>query len=135
MYSGDVAFFLHPNTFWRQVQGIDKFSLAVNSPVNDPTAKKPAATLYGIPVFVSPNVPNALGSRLNLLAHRDTFHWAAQPLGVNSKGGMVGSGGVRVQANYIPDYLSTLVTADIAYGVVENRDGAAHLLKSHLTNA
>lgn len=137
MYSGDVAFFLHPNTFWRQVQGIDKFSLAVNSPVNDPTAKKPAGTLYGIPVFVSPNVPAESGSsgRMNLLAHRDTFHWATQPLGVNSKGGMVGSGGIRVQGNYIPDYLSTLVTADIAYGVVENRDGAAVVLKSHNTNA
>lgn len=135
MYSGDVAFFVHPNTFWRQIQGIDKFSLAVNSPVNDPTAKKPAGSLYGIPVYVTPNVPNALGSRLNVLAHRDTIHFATQPLGVNSKGGMVGSGGVRVQANYIPDYLSTLVTADIAYGVVENRDAAAVLLKSHLTNA
>jgi len=56
IYSGDVAFFLHPNTFWRQVQNIDKFSLAVNSPVNDPTAKKPMASLYGIPVYVSANL-------------------------------------------------------------------------------
>ena len=42
-----VAFFLHPNVFWKQVQDVDKFSLAVNSPVNDPTGKTPKATLYG----------------------------------------------------------------------------------------
>lgn len=127
IYTGDVAFFVHPNTFWKQIQGIDKFSLAINSPVNDPTAKKPAGSLYGIPVFVSPRVPNVSGSdgRYNVLAHRDAIHFATHALGVNSEGGMVGSGGVRVQANYIPDYLSTLVTADIAYGVVENRDNAA----------
>jgi hypothetical protein len=27
-----------------------------------------------------------------------------------------------MQANYMPDFLSTVVTADILYGVVENRD-------------
>jgi len=42
-----VAFILHPNVFWKQVQNLDKFSLAVNSPVNDPTGKVPKATLYG----------------------------------------------------------------------------------------
>jgi hypothetical protein len=137
MYRGDVAFFLHPNTFWRQVQNIDKFSLAINSPVNDPTAKKPAATLYGIPVYVSPNVPAMAGGlttgngRRNLLAHRDAIHWAAQPLGVMSKGGMVGSQGIRVQSNYVPEYLATLTTADICYGVVKNRDNAGVQLLSH----
>jgi len=137
IYTGDVAFFLHPNTFWRQVQGIDKFSLAINSPVNDPTAKKPAGSLYGIPVYVSPNVPNESGSngRLNLLAHRDAIHFATAPLGVASEGGIVGSAGIRVQSNYTPEYLSTLTTADILYGVVENRDNAAVALKSHATNA
>lgn len=137
IYSGDVAFFFHPNTFWRQVQGIDKFSLAVNSPVQDPVAKKPMAYLYGIPCFVSPNVPNLGGSngRANVLAHKDAIHFATAPLGVSSKGGMVGSAGVRVQSNYIPEYLHTLTTADILYGVIENRDTAGVLLKSHATTA
>ena len=39
-------------------------------------------------------------------------------------GAMVGAQGIRVQSNYIPEYLSTVTTADILYGVVENRDAA-----------
>ena len=82
--TGEAAFFMHPAVFWKQVQNIDKFSLAVNSPVNDPT-----------------------------------------PLGAGgSMGAMVGSSGVRVESNYIPQYLSTVTTADILYGVIENRDAA-----------
>ncbi len=130
-----VAFFLHPNTFYRQVQSIDKFSLAQNAPVNDPVGKKPTASLYGIPVFVSSNIQSALGSRLNALAHRDAIHFATASLGLGSDGGAVGSGGVRIQSSYKQEYLGTLTTADILYGVIENRDTAGYLLKSHLTLA
>jgi len=125
IHTGQVAFFFHPNTFWKQVQIIDKFSLAVNSPSNDPTAQKPKGMLYGIPVYTSPNVPNVSGNdgRYNALAHKDAIHFATSALGSGgSKGSYVGSSGVRVQANYIPEYLGTLVTADIVYGVIENRD-------------
>jgi hypothetical protein len=121
------AFFFHPNTFWKQVQNLDKFSLAINSPVQDPVAKKPLAYLYGIPVYISTQVQYVSGTtgRYNALAHKDAIHWATSPLGKGgSKGAMVGSEGIRVQANYIPDYLSTLVTADILYGTIENRDAA-----------
>jgi hypothetical protein len=136
MYTGDVAFFVHPNTFWRQIQNIDKFSLAVNSPVNDPTAKKPMASLYGIPVYISANLGSTNGSRHNALAHRDAIHWATAALGAQSKGGSVtGKHGVRVQSNYMPEYLSTLTTVDILYGVVKNRDTSGVWLKSHLTAA
>lgn len=124
----DTAFFMHPNTFWKQVQNLDKFSLAVNSPVNDPTGKLPRATLYGIPVFVSANVQYVSGTagRYNALANRDALHFATSPLGAGGSmgGSMTGRYGVRVQSNYIPDYLSTLTTADLLYGVVENRDNA-----------
>lgn len=125
----DVAFFVHPNTFWKQIQNLDKFSLAVNSPVNDPTAKVPSATLYGIPVYVSANVQYISGTagRYNALAHKDALHWATSPLGSGgslSGGSMTGKYGVRVQSNYIPEYLATLTTADLLYGVVENRDNA-----------
>lgn len=138
--SQDVAFFVHPNTFWTQIQNLDKFSLAVNSPVNDPTAKVPAATLYGIPVFVSANVQYVSGTagRYNALAHRDALHFATSPLGSGgslSGGSMTGKYGVRVQSNYIPEYLATLTTADLLYGVVENRDnaGICILTKSNVT--
>ena len=125
IHTGQVAFFFHPNTFWKQVQAIDKFSLAVNSPSNDPTAQKPKGMLYGIPVYTSPNVPFVSGTtgRYNALAHKDAIHFATSALGSGgSKGSYVGSSGVRVQANYIPEYLGTMVTADIVYGVIENRD-------------
>ena len=130
----DVAFFVHPNVFWKQIQNLDKFSLAVNSPVNDPTAKTPKATLYGIPVFVSANIQYISGTvgRSGALAHRDALHFATSPLGSGGSLGssMTGRYGVRVQSNYIPDYLSTLTTADLLYGVVENRDNAGVWIRS-----
>lgn len=127
--TSDVAFFVHPNTFWKQIQNLDKFSLAINSPVNDPTAKVPSATLYGIPVYVSANVQYISGTagRYNALAHKDALHYATSPLGSGgslSGGSMTGKYGVRVQSNYIPEYLATLTTADLLYGVIENRDNA-----------
>ncbi len=131
----DVAFFVHPNVFWKQIQNLDKFSLAVNSPVNDPTAKNPMATLYGIPVFVSANIQYISGTvgRSGALAHKDALHWATSPLGSGgslSGGSMTGKYGVRVQSNYIPEYLATLTTADLLYGVVENRDNAGVWIKT-----
>ena len=128
----DVAFFVHPNTFWKQIQNLDKFSLAINSPVNDPTAKVPMASLYGIPVYVSANVQYVSGTagRYNALAHKDALHWAKSPLGSggsldsNTGTSMVGQYGVRIQSHYIPEYLSTLTTADLLYGTIENRDNA-----------
>jgi hypothetical protein len=124
----ECAFFVHPNVFWKQIQSIDKFSLAINSPVNDPTAKMPRATLYGIPVYVSNSLQFISGGttgRYNALAHSDAIHFATAPLGAGgSMGQMVGDGGVRVQANYVPQYLSTVVTADMLYGVTLNRPTA-----------
>lgn len=131
--TSDVAFFVSPSVFWKQIQNLDKFSLAINSPVNDPTAKVPAASLYGIPVYVSNNLINVSGTtgRWNALAHRDALHFATSPLGTGgseagASGGssMTGQYGVRVQSHYIPEYLSTVTTADLLYGVVENRDNA-----------
>jgi len=118
------AFFVHPTVFWEQLQAIDRFALAINSPVQDPVAKKPMAYLYGVPVYITTQIQNVSGTTgfYNALAHKDALHWATAPLGASSKGGAVGSMGLRVQSNYIPEYLSTLTTADILYGVIENRD-------------
>lgn len=131
--TAEAAFFMHPAVFWKQVQNIDKFSLAVNSPVNDPTAKKPAGYLYGFPVYQTSNIQYVSGTtgRSNAFAHPDALHWATSPLGSGgSMGSMVGSSGVRVQSNYIPQYLSTVTTADILYGVIENRDLAGVLIRT-----
>jgi hypothetical protein len=134
---GDVAFFVTPNVFWKQIQNIDKFSLAINSPVNDPTAKRPSATLYGIPVYISNVIQYISGTatgRANALAHKDAIHFATSPLGTGGSMGpsKTGKYGVRVQSNYIPEYLATLTTADILYGVIENRDEAGVYIKSNV---
>lgn len=131
----DRAFFVHPVVFWNQLQGIDRFALAINSPVQDPVAKKPMAYLYGVPVYITTQIQYVSGTtgRYNALAHKDAIHWATSPLGASSKGGMVGAMGVRVQSNYIPDYLATLTTADILYGVIENRDAAGVAILSQAT--
>jgi len=118
----ESAFVVSPNQFWKQLQGIDKFSLAVNSPVNDPTSKMPQAYLYGQPVKVTAQVATVSGGVGAVLATPDAIHFATSPLGAGgSKGSMVGSSGVRVQSNYVPQYLSTVTTADILYGVAMNR--------------
>lgn len=118
VYGGDTAWFLHPAVFWK-TQGLDKFSTNFNSPVQDPVSKEPVRMLYGIPVYISPLIDVGAGA----LIHKDAIHFATASLGAGgSKGAFVGSGGVRVQASYQHLYLGTLVTADIVYGTVLNRD-------------
>lgn len=135
-----VQFFFSPNVFWKQLQGIDKFSLAVNSPTNDPTGKKPAALLYGLPVVISNNIQFVSGStgRYNALAHNDAIHFATSPLGQGGSmsasygNSMVGDMGIRVQSHYVPEYLSTLTTADLLYGAVLNRsNGGVAMMTTH----
>jgi hypothetical protein len=58
--SEEAAFFFHPTVFWRQVQRIDKFALAVNSPNQNPTMKRPAGFLYGTPVYITTQIINTL---------------------------------------------------------------------------
>lgn len=138
LYNGEVAFIFHPMTFWRQVQALDKFSLAQNSPVNDPTGKRPKYTLYGLPIYVSVNVPYVTSTtgRVNVLAHKDAIHFATLALGAGgSMGAFVGANGIRTQASYELPYVGTLVVSDIAYGVVENRDAAAVRILTHATKA
>lgn len=127
LYDGDVALFVHPNTFWKRIQGIDKFALAINTAGDNNPLNEPKYRVYGIPVYITENVPNVSGAsgRYNILAHKDSIHFATASLGLMSNGGMVGSSGVRVQSNYLPEYLGTLTTVDILYGVIENRDAAA----------
>lgn len=137
IYTGDVAFIFHPNTFYRQVGSIDKMTLWQNTSTELPRTKAPTRSLYSIPVIVSPAVPLGAGAvgensaRLNLLAHKDTIHWARLSMPVKAKSGMVGSEGVRVQQSYVHEYLGDLVTIDLCYGVVENRDDSAVKIRSH----
>lgn len=72
--------------------------------------------IYGVKVFVSTNADTAAGAsgtdRICLLAHKDAFVLAEQM-------------GVRSQTQYKQEYLGTLFTSDMLYGVAELRDGSA----------
>lgn len=137
VYTGETAWIFHPNTFYRQIGSIDKMTLWQNTQTELPRTKAPTRALYSIPVIVSPSVPvgggavGDNGARLNLLAFNDAIHWARLSMPVKAVKGMVGSSGVRVQQSYVHEYLGDLVTIDLCYGVVENRDDAAVKIRSH----
>jgi hypothetical protein len=137
----DGAFFFDTKVFWNQLQNIDRFALAINSPVQDPVAKRPQATLYGYPVWLSNSIQVISGAvgvggggtgRANALASKDALHWARASLPSTGKS-VTGSMGVRMQTNYIAEYLGFLTTADLVYGTIENRDVAGVYIKSALS--
>ena len=139
VYGGETAWIMHPNTYYRQIGILDKFTLNDATASEQPRLKRLTPMLYGIPVIVSPAVPlgtgaaeNA-GARLNLLAHKDTFHWARMMMPVKATSGYVGDMGVRIQQSYVHEYLGELVTVDMVYGTVENRDNSAVKVRSHST--
>lgn len=81
---------------------------------------KPRGSLYGIPVYSSTRLPYVSGTdgRVGCLAHKEAIvHAAITP---NPNSGMK----VRIQESYKQEYLGTLVTADVMFGVIENRDAA-----------
>jgi hypothetical protein len=130
IYTGEVAWIFHPNTFYRQIGSVDKLTLWTNTNTELPRTKAPTRSLYSIPVIVSPAVPiatsgNYNNARVNLLAHKDAIHFAKMSMPVKADKGMIGTEGVRVQQSYIHEYMGELVTIDMCYGVIENRDAAA----------
>ena len=123
----DRAWFLYPQQKW-EVAGVNKFSLLTNSAVVDPVSKGPAETLYGIPIItttrigVGTGVASTKGARLNALAHKSALAYAvANPAGMSANN-------VRLQTQYLQEYLGTLVTADVIFGVIENRDSSGVLV-------
>jgi len=72
--------------------------------------------VFGVKVFVTTNADTAAGNsgtdRICLLAHKDAFVLAEQM-------------GVRSQTQYKQEYLGTLFTSDMLYGVAELRDSSA----------
>src|SRR5210317_1406691 len=71
--------------------------------------------VYGTKVFVTTNCDTTSGSgaaRVALMFHKDAFVLAEQM-------------GVRSQTQYKQEYLGTLFTSDMLYGVAELRDLSA----------
>ncbi len=137
VYTGETAWIFHPNTFYRQIGSVDKLTLWQNTQTELPRSKAPTRSLYSIPVIVSPAVPLGAGAvgensaRLNMLAHKDSIHWARMTMPVQAAKGFVGSEGVRIQESYVHEYLGTLVTVDLCYGVTQNRTDSAVKIRSH----
>ena len=117
----DRAWFFDPTVFWSDIMGIDRFTL-VNESGNHAVLNGAIGTLYGIPVYKTSNIPTTEGSKYNALAQKDAIVFATASLGAGS--------GIRLQTSYLQTYLGTLVTADILYGVKENRDLAGVLYKT-----
>lgn len=135
--SPDTAFIFHPYTAYRQVGILDNFVRYDATGKQSPTMSTLYPSVLGVQVIVTSAVPNVSGTsgRYNLLAHRDAIHWARLNFPVRATKGYVGSQGVRVQESYIQEYLGTLITADLCYGVIENRDVAGIAILSHATYA
>lgn len=114
----DIRIFMRPEPFWNDIQdevvytdasafgGADSVLKTGNLPV-----------LSGARVVTTTQMPEVGGTTKILVAHKDAFVHASKALGGGSK-----EKGVRVQANYIPQYLGTLLTTDVVYGVAFNRD-------------
>src|SRR5210317_1117335 len=69
--------------------------------------------VYGVKVYVSTNCETATGdARIGMMFHKDAFVLAEQM-------------GVRSQTQYKQEYLGTLFTSDMLYGVKELRDLSA----------
>ena len=69
--------------------------------------------VYGVKVYASTNCETATGdARIGMMFHKDAFVLAEQL-------------GVRSQTQYKQEYLGTLFTSDMLYGVKELRDEAA----------
>lgn len=125
----DRAFFLHPNVLWNQVMGLDRFTLVQNTGGADPVLKGAVGMLYGIPVFTTSRLPVDVAagdaSRVGALAGSDAINYAT----ANIAGGDM-PGTVRIQSSYLQEYLGELVTADIIFGVIENRDTSGVYIKA-----
>ena len=114
---GNFRFFIDTKVWWNQIAGITTYQLHINTIANDPVTSRPASMLYGVIVSMSNRIPFVSGStgRYNAIVHNDAIHYAVAKLPMQT------GDSVRVQSNYIPEYLATVTTADIKFGVKLNR--------------
>ena len=128
----ECAWFLHPYAFWVQLSAVAKYydqsqAGGTGSFVREgnfgpmDASKGLQGSLYGIPIFVTSNIVTNQLTHRNLLAHKSALGFATQTPGGQR---------VRVQSDYIIDYLSAVVVTDIIYGVKELRDAGAVVLNS-----
>jgi len=114
----DGRFLLVPPSTRNTLMGIARFTeqaFVGETGASNTIRNGEIGNVYGIPVFVTSNADTTSGTtatRICLLAHKD-FGVAVEQMGV------------RTQTQYKQEYLGTLFTADMLYGVKELRDNAA----------
>lgn len=129
----ECGFFVHPYAFWVQLASVAKYydmsqAGGTGSFVREGNfgpmdiSRGLQGHMYGIPIYVTTNVVTNQLTHRNLLAHKSALGFATQSQGGGSR--------VRIQSDYELEYLSSVVVADIYYGVVELRDAAAVVLNS-----
>lgn len=121
----DRMFFFKPSIVWGDIMTLDRF-VHYSEMGQESMNGGRLGVLYGVPVMSTNQVATTHTDFVhNLLAHKDAFAWASRPLPGAAIEPNSGKALVRLQSNYIPDHLTTLSTADIIYGVIENIDGGA----------
>jgi hypothetical protein len=139
----EMAFFFHPEVYWTQIHGISKyytfetsqFPLQTTGNLPNQAGMQHAykGQLFGIPLYTTTNVVNALQTYRNLLLTPRAFMWAIRPFGGVLKGELGPSPiKFRVQAEYQIRNLALLSVVDMSYGVAAIRaDGGVTLNASN----
>ncbi len=119
----DNRAFIVPPSLRNAIMGIDRY-VSSDFVDNRGVDSGKIGNLYGIDIFVSTNVPiietasdNSAGGDIKgaMLIHKDTFVLAEQQ-------------GIRSQTQYKQEWLGTLYTADMLYGVKVLRTDAGFVL-------
>lgn len=137
----DRGFFMHSNVVWQDLFGIAKYYDAATLGLNrGPVVSGMIPALYDVPIYKTTNVDATLTSYQNMLVHRTAFAFAVANLGnANANTGPIPTTGsqfdgqIRLQSSYQQANLGALTTADVIYGVSENRDAAGIWIKSRKT--
>ena len=121
----DLAFFFHPEIYWKQLHGISKYytddtaNLMLHKDGNFGNGNMSRAirgALFGIPIFVSTRVVESLGSYKNMLLHPDSMGFAVKGFGSPLRELAGDNVRIRTQMSYEHRNLATLASADIVYG-------------------
>ena len=130
----ETAFFFHPFVFWTQLGGIAKYYSQYASNFNfgpGDASRGLRGVLYDQPCFVTSRIVSGLQTYRNLFAHKSAFGFAKQTPGMGMGGGMEGTNGIRVQADYLLQNLAMLTVADMLYGTAVLREPGAVVVNAN----
>ena len=110
----NLVFVFHPTVLWTVIQGMDRFSSVDYTSASDTVNAGVVGKLYNIPIIESTFVNDDGTDYINALVGKDAIAYAVADMGSGNA--------VNVEADYALEYLSTVVVADIFFGVIVNRN-------------